>query len=246
MARSFNPVTPDYYSSGTVGSNLYFRAYSIWLKPSASISTSVQRLLTTQTNTMTLAHAGLGALQFTINSGSGGTVTTANGALVASTLTHIFAVADDAAGNTKIYQDGSLIATGTFLNGEDQSNGVLISLDVQGWDGTVAEVAAWTNYFYGTDPALAAAVLSKGYSPLFVAPSALFGYWPLLGDNPLVDHGPFGLTLTANGSPAAAEHPRVIYPRRRPVGLPHAVAVASVTNLQVPMRRMVGYYELSG
>jgi hypothetical protein len=73
---------------------------------------------------------------------------------------------------------------------------------------TVAECALW-------NVALTAAeidALAAGFSPLFIRPGSLVGYWPLGGAySDYID--PIGSnTLSATGDPAAADHPRIIYP----------------------------------
>jgi hypothetical protein len=76
--------------------------------------------------------------------------------------------------------------------------------------GSLAECAIW-------DIALSddeVAILAEGYSPLLVRPQSLVACWPLIKNANVIDLIG-GRTLTVNGNPTAARHPRVIYPKRR-------------------------------
>lgn len=76
------------------------------------------------------------------------------------------------------------------------------------FDGRIAELALWSN-----DITTAGfAMLNQGYSPLFVLPSALICYWPIIGSlSPEIElrNGKIG---TITGSLPAAAHPRIFYP----------------------------------
>ena len=87
------------------------------------------------------------------------------------------------------------------------------------FEGKIAECAAYSVSLTAAE----IAVLAAGFSPLFVRPDKLVGYWPLGGpyapDNTDIVGGN---TLTINNSPAAETHPRIIYPT-----LPLAIMAAS-------------------
>jgi hypothetical protein len=78
------------------------------------------------------------------------------------------------------------------------------------FDGYLAEFAIWNIVL--TDPEIA--VLAAGYSPLFVRPQNIVGYWPLIRkgsaiDNPdIVGH----YNMTDYNGPSDASHCRIIYP----------------------------------
>jgi len=72
------------------------------------------------------------------------------------------------------------------------------------WSGIMAEIAIWNVNLTGAD----AVTLAAGYSPLFVKPQNIVGYWPLI-DNLKDIIG--GYDLTANGTSITA-HPSIIYP----------------------------------
>ena len=92
--------------------------------------------------------------------------------------------------------------------------------DFDRWfNGNLAEVGMW-------DATLTAAemgILAKGFSPQFVRPGNLLAYWPLIGkhspEDELISNGTGTLTGTA-----AADHPRIIYPKPRRVIVPSAAA----------------------
>lgn len=89
------------------------------------------------------------------------------------------------------------------------------------WDGGVAEAAIW-------DVELTTAeivILANGFSPLFVRPSSLVSYWPLIGRySPEIDIvGGNNLAVT---EAVAGPHPRTIYPSRPHIVKPPAAAAA--------------------
>ncbi len=74
------------------------------------------------------------------------------------------------------------------------------------WEGWIGEVGLWNVALIATE----VASLASGYSPLFIRPWALVGYWPLVRDEDQDLVG--GFNLTATNGPGIAEHPPVIYP----------------------------------
>lgn len=87
------------------------------------------------------------------------------------------------------------------------------------FDGSIAEVGIWNVALTAAE----VAILGAGYSPLFVRPQSLVGYWPLIGrTSPEIDLiGKRDLTLF--NSPTTSEHPPVIYPATMPVFTPPAL-----------------------
>jgi hypothetical protein len=83
--------------------------------------------------------------------------------------------------------------------------------------GLIAEAAIWDVAL--TDDEVAQ--LGLGYCPLLVRPDGLVFYAPLVR---AVQDVIGGLTLTATGTPAAAVHPRIIYPARKRFSFPTAAA----------------------
>ena len=78
------------------------------------------------------------------------------------------------------------------------------------FDGSIAEAGIWNVALSDEE----VAQLGLGYSPLMIRPSALVGYWPMLGNNsPELDRkGSTSFTWT--NSPTKADHCRVILPSR--------------------------------
>lgn len=80
--------------------------------------------------------------------------------------------------------------------------------------GRLAEAAVW-------GAALDAGeiqALARGLSPIQVRPGSLLGYWPLLGrSSPEIDLWRSN-AMTVTGA-VQADHPPVLYPRRRPIGV---------------------------
>ena len=81
------------------------------------------------------------------------------------------------------------------------------------FEGKIAECAAYSVSLTAAE----IAVLAAGFSPLFVRPDKLVGYWPLGGPYAPVNTDIVGgNTLTINNSPAAEAPPRIIYPTPPP------------------------------
>ena len=84
------------------------------------------------------------------------------------------------------------------------------SYDYQQFDGYIAEFAIWDTNLSDEE----IGVLAAGYSPLFVRPQNLVGYWPLIRKGSAVDNidivGRYNMT-DYNG-PSDASHCRIIYP----------------------------------
>lgn len=78
------------------------------------------------------------------------------------------------------------------------------------WPGLIAEAAIWNVALDDAE----AAILARGYSPLLIRPESLRRYYPMLGRySPEIDvRGGFDGTVTGA---TVADHPRVIYKRRR-------------------------------
>ncbi|HUT30310.1 MAG TPA: hypothetical protein VMX13_11005 [Sedimentisphaerales bacterium] len=89
-------------------------------------------------------------------------------------------------------------------------SGALARSTVTGyWARRLAEVAIWNTDLDDAD----AALLAKGASPLFVRPANLVRYWPLIrGGRCRISGG----SLTDQGSPGVARHPRLLYPGTTP------------------------------
>lgn len=75
-------------------------------------------------------------------------------------------------------------------------------------DGYLAEAAVWNIALTDGE----AAILAKGFSPLFVHPQNLVAYWPLIGRlSPEIDMVG-GYDMALNNAPTLGGHARVIYP----------------------------------
>lgn len=78
--------------------------------------------------------------------------------------------------------------------------------------GRIAEAAIWDVALTDTEVAL----LSKGFSPLFIRPQNLVAYWPLIRDTD--DDIVGGYSMTPYNTPTVAAHPRVLYPTAAIIG----------------------------
>ena len=92
-------------------------------------------------------------------------------------------------------------------------------------EGQIAEAAIWQGELTDAE----AAILAKGFSPLFIRPQNLVAYWPLIRDTDEDKVG--GFDMTAYNDPSVLPHPRIIYPS--PV---HSVFKSSaVAGLSIPI-----------
>jgi hypothetical protein len=118
-----------------------------------------------------------------------------------------------ASNNGSFYLDGA--ADGTFTRGNPgtaggQTKSIAAQFDGQApFNGTLAEMAVWSTALSAAE----VASLANGFSPLLIRPSALVAVWPLLGPfNPELDLWKNNLAGTLVNGPAAAAHPRAVYP----------------------------------
>jgi hypothetical protein len=102
------------------------------------------------------------------------------------------------------------------------------------FDGIVAEAAVWNVALSDAE----VGALAHGFSPLFIRPESLFGYWPLIRD--IKDVTSNGYNLTAYNSPTYDVHPPVIYPATplRP-GMPIADLTINVSDCK-EIREIIG------
>ncbi len=124
----------------------------------------------------------------------------------------------------RIYIDGSpqteanvSFGNAVFNTGTPSSNNTIGTNSVgnsQYWDGTIAELGIWDVKL--TDDEFL--ILADRYSPLFVRPQNLVGYWRLIrGINDEI----LGIVGSNNGS-IVVPHPPIIYPANVRVGVPVA------------------------
>lgn len=141
-----------------------------------------------------------------------------------NTWHHACAVATSAT-DRAAFIDGGSKGTNTTSNSPSGADRVAIGANERltagaYFNGRIAEAAIWSVAL--TDAEVVA--LSKGYSPLFIRPGSLVFYSPLIRDDDRDIIG--GLSLTANGTPTIAEHPRTIYPVRSQIITAPAAAAA--------------------
>lgn len=160
---------------------------------------------------LALNHVGSGQLIYWSNGiGSWQTSTAAldNNAWRSTGIT----ISGTGAGAGTFYLDGATNGTWTHsapgASGQNKAIGSRYD-PTNYFTGDLAEIAVWNTALTGAE----AAALAKGFSPLFVRPSALVAYWPLIGrTDPEIDVWKNRLAGTLTNAPAAADHPRVIYP----------------------------------
>ncbi len=101
--------------------------------------------------------------------------------------------------------------------------------------GRIAEVAMWNVALTAAE----AAILAKGFSPLFVRPASLVAYWPLVGQrDPAIDRIA-NYDMTWYNTPVVAAHPRIIQPRQSQIGVPESGAPPAATGY---MTTNTGYW----
>lgn len=239
----------DYLSNGAAVATAVPITMACWFNSDSATAAQVLMCLGASDNRFTLAAMGsVAGDPVRVTSVTGGTAVTADTTTgyTAGTWHHGCAVFASTTSRTA-YIDGGSSASNTDLNVPllvDKTHLGVNNLITGDTDGRIAEAAIW-------DVALTAAevaTLAKGYSPLFVRPSSLLAYWPLIGNqSPEIDWvGGFDLTIT--GTVDKAAHPRIIYPRTFKTGAPAAAAFDAalfpwlVTNSPVLQRTEVVSY----
>lgn len=115
----------------------------------------------------------------------------------------------------KIYVNGNeegSDTTGVMPSGLDNTTIAALNHNNRSYyfDGRIAEVGIWNAAL--TDAEVK--ILAAGFSPLFVRPQNLVGYWPLVrktSDNKSIDKVG-GFTLNEYNTPGQSAHPPIIYP----------------------------------
>lgn len=224
MARLFDNVASDNLSVANAIASATPLSVFCWCYPDEAI-TGVQ---------MCIADTGSTNHYFRLNTSATFQVvaaTAAGGAAAQSTTTGTGSI------NTWMHIGGTFGSSAhrqAWLNGTaataQTSNLTPTGLDTAGigfrpassplgyFSGRIAEAAVWNVELSAAE----IAILAAGYSPLCLARRPV-AYWPLLGRfSPEIDTvGRFDLTVTGA---VAAEHPRIIYPRSRQIGVPVAAA----------------------
>jgi hypothetical protein len=149
-------------------------------------------------------------------------------------------VAGTGAGAGTFWRDGS--TDGTFSQTAPGASGATKRIGAKA-DGTanfVGDLAEWAVWLAALDAAEMAA-LAKGVSPLLIRPAALVAYWPIHGSaSPEPDWWRNGLGGTLTGTPAQADHTRIVYPAGRTWPSPSAASTA------YSLAAAAGSYALTG
>lgn len=132
----------------------------------------------------------------------------------ADTWCHVGATFDGTVG--QLYFNGAAVGTpfsqaGTITTSTQVFNLGVVADTTNRYSGTLAELAVWNTPLSAGEMAS----LGKCFSPQMIRPASQVAYWPFAGRaNPEPDIvGGYNATI-AEGSPAYADHPRVIYPKR--------------------------------
>lgn len=220
MAVSFAPTSA---LSADVPNIAGQRALSAWVRANSFPSAgNVGRIITTggALDDLVIRFDGTSNLQLYVRGGAGGIVSGAHG-LSTGTWSHVFGWADDNVPNTKLYVNGTQIATGSFSNGDVTfTDFTLNSASAEFFDGSMAECAVYTLPSGGFRAADIAA-LAAGFSPLMVRPEALYGYAPLITKT--TPDSKSGVNWAVTGTVTDFPHPRIYYPTS-PISIPTATS----------------------
>lgn len=223
MARDFDSANPDLAGVATASVvSAYPFTMATWFRQTGTEGTGGQTL-------MNVADDSSNAIYYRLVVNEGGTNrleaerrnTTLRSSVTSGTITNN--VWGHAAGvyasNTSMlsYLDGvagtedtnSVTFAGTV--GVTSLGYLLRATPTQFLDGQLAESAFW-------DAALTAeeiAALAKGFSPLCIRPESLAAYWPLHGNKSPETNWINQDHVMALSGTTKADHPRIIYPRRR-------------------------------
>jgi len=197
-----------------------------WYKPTNISSGANQGILTIDDNTTTnffgLRMNNGGSVCATCSPSGSATA----GTMVNGTWGHMAAVFASTTSRTAYFNgvagtaDTSSQATSSALT--KTHIGAVVNVQFAGGD--IAEVAVWNVAL----DAFEIAALAKGVSPLMIRPSALVGYWPIIGNfSPEID--PKGRNeLTVTGA-TVAPHCRIYWPSSAPAFAPNKAASTDIT-----------------
>lgn len=221
MARTLNG-TSDYLDLDSIKGSVSASAGSIggWFKP-ANNDAVIRAIITWRIDSSNrielIDFNGIAALNIRARHTGGGTNKDITGSSIsAGSWAHAMVTWSSAADEWKYYLNGSQVgstATGlgtisgtpaVFYLGNDTFSEYAV--------GDLAEWGVWTAALTAAE----VASLAKGFSPLLVRPASILDTFAVMG-SASPEPGSRGNSATLGGTPAKADHPRIIYPRRRTV-----------------------------
>lgn len=217
MARDFNGTT-QYGHQDTSPLTAYPATMACWIN--ADVVNAVQVFfqgvgVSGSDQTLALYIDASAHLNAFANDGSGSSAT-GTAAVSASTWTHACGVFASATSRSVYTNGADKQSNTTSRNFPASSNRIAVGaqyaaagVPTNPFNGRVAEAGLWS---VALDDAEVAA-LAKGFSPMLIRPTALVGYWMLLGNlSPEQDSWRSKLDFTLVNSPAKADHLRIYYP----------------------------------
>lgn len=224
MARSFDGVTQRFERAGAPFTTQP-ATIAAWAKSSVAIPAVFQAICLVHRTSSAAHYFGLyfstgKALVADYNDGGGSGASTSSGTYTVDTWHACAAVFASNASRTS-YLDGVASTTNTTSLSDPGSTVDYVSAGY--WQGggvgyitgALAELAIW-------DVALTAAEVTShalGVSPRLIRPGNLIRYVPFRKPSGDAEEWMEGLELTANGTPGASDHPRLLAPRGQGVGL---------------------------
>jgi len=182
MARYFDSGNDEYleYTAGAVVADVPF-SMSAWVKRSAlndwNVVMSIADKDATHYHALICQQGEVEVLTY-----DGTTRDAETNVDTANEWNHVCGVWANATSRSVYIHGGNKttnVTNATIVNIDNLKIGVSADSTPFGYfDGNIAEAAIWGVALTDED----VAILAKGYSPLFVKPSGLVGYWPLIRD----------------------------------------------------------------
>lgn len=241
MARDFDG-SADYLTELISPISAYPCTLSCWVKPDAVSGGSNKYLLSFGDTGSSTNYAAIFINQSTatlnlVHSSSGAAQVSSGPSISAGVWSHAAGLWSSLNSRTS-YLNGTAGTTNTVTKVWPPINNVAIGALRRSTlgaytDGAIAEAAIY-NVALSADEI---SVLAAGLSPLLVRPESLVAYWPLFGRGGASsdeEDWAYAGALSQVSSPGVADHPRIIYPRRRAaIMVPQAAAAApTLSNLQ--------------
>lgn len=223
MARTFDATTEDLSSTSTSTAPGSVGTIAFWIKPAWNSGDGTARFFCKVQLSTTPNNRELAILRWSANTINAGwndftasdfdelSVSDA-GIFTSGTWTHLAMTWSDPANTIELFASGSSIGTRTsglvtYSAGTGYKHSVGNSSS-GGADcrGDMCEYGLWSSILNAEN----ISALSKGASPLLVAPSTLEVYLPMVG-NASPETNQLGPAFTVTGA-TKADHPRIVYP----------------------------------
>ena len=217
MSRAFVAASSQYVEYAGAVVTAYPLTFSCWIWPTIAAQTIMSIADSTNANKrQALAMSAAGAINMTSHNGSTSTSATTTANATANEWNHVAGIVTSGTNRASYLNGGNKGTDTTNIGMGTGHNRTTVgrrsnSTPAAYFDGRIAEVAVWNVAL--TDDEVRS--LANRVCPLDLRPTALVGYWPLLGlHSPEIDFSSGRNAMTVTGATAAAHAPVAPFSRR--------------------------------